>query len=52
MTKLPEDVKEFFRRQGAKGGKKAGASMTKKQKTERARAGAKAKWAKRKAEGK
>ena len=53
MTKLPDNVKEFFRKQGSKGGKKAAASMTKKEKTERARAGAKAKWAKRReAEGK
>jgi hypothetical protein len=38
--KLPPDVVEFFRRQGSKGGKKAAASMTPQERTDRARAAA------------
>jgi hypothetical protein len=55
--KLPPDVLEFFRKQGAKGGKlggsaggkKAAASMTAKQRTERARKAVAAREAKRQA---
>jgi len=48
--KLPEPVLEFFRREGARGGriggKKAAASMTAKQRTARAKKAAAARWAK------
>lgn len=43
MTKkLPDDIKEYFRKQGAKGGKKAAAGMTEEQRKRRARKAAKA----------
>jgi hypothetical protein len=35
--KMPETIKEYFRKEGAKGGKKSWASLTPAQKTERAR---------------
>lgn len=35
--KLPPDVLEFFRRQGARGGKKAAASMTPEERADRAK---------------
>jgi len=49
-TKLPEAVLEFFRKQGAKGGKIGGkmaaGSMTAKQRTARAQKAAAARWVK------
>ena len=49
-TKLPAEALEFFRKQGAKGGKIGGkigaAAMTKKQRTARAKKAAAARWAK------
>jgi hypothetical protein len=48
--KLPPDVLEFFRKQGAKGGKKGGtrraANMTAEQRSEAARKAVQARWAK------
>lgn len=46
--KLPEDVKEFFRREGSKGGKKGGKSrmeqLTPEQRTALAKKAATARW--------
>jgi hypothetical protein len=51
--KLPPDVLEFFRKQGAKGGKKGGtaraANMTPEQRSEASRKAVQARWAKAKA---
>jgi hypothetical protein len=51
--KLPPEVLDFFKRQGAKGGKKGGmaraANMTPEQRSEAARAAVSARWAKPKA---
>ena len=48
MKKLPKDVLEYFRKQGAKGGKiggkKAASTMTAKQRSERAKKAALARW--------
>lgn len=48
--KLPKDIKEFFQREGAKGGKKGGksrmAGMTDAQRKELAKKGAAARWGK------
>jgi hypothetical protein len=48
MAKLSEEVLDFFRKQGAKGGKlggkKAAAQMTAKQRIERARKAAEVRW--------
>lgn len=53
--KMPADIAEFFRREGAKGGKKGGksrmASLTPEQRKELAKKGAAARWAKRKRKG-
>jgi hypothetical protein len=49
---LPPEVLEFFKRQGARGGKKGGtaraANMTPEQRSEAAREAVKARWAKEK----
>jgi hypothetical protein len=50
MAKLPEEALEFFRKQGAKGGRKSGAARMKKltpeRRTELAKKAAVARWAK------
>jgi hypothetical protein len=50
--KLPPEVLEFFKKQGAKGGKKGGtaraANMTPEQRSEAARQAVNARWAKEK----
>jgi hypothetical protein len=50
--KLPADIAEFFRREGAKGGKVGGksrmASLTPEQRKELAQKGAAARWTKKK----
>jgi hypothetical protein len=46
MKKIPESVKDYFRKQGSKGGKKSAAMLTDKQKKARASKAAKAMWAK------
>jgi aspartate/methionine/tyrosine aminotransferase len=45
--KLPPEIVEWFRREGAKGGKKAAAAMTPRQRSERARKAVAAREAKR-----
>lgn len=54
MKKLPEDVKEFFRREGSKGGKKGGKSrmeqLTREQRTALAKKAAEARWGKSKSQ--
>ncbi len=48
MAKLPKEALEFFRKEGAKGGKvggkKAAANMTTEQRKKRARKAAEARW--------
>lgn len=44
--KLPKSVKEFFVKEGQKGGKKAAANLTAKQRTDRARKAGQARQAK------
>ena len=44
--KMPEDVKEFFRRQGKIGAKKRHANLTPEQRQEIARMAARTRWAK------
>jgi hypothetical protein len=46
--KLPEDVREFFRQQGALGGKKRAENLSPGQRQEGARKAVQARWAKRK----
>ncbi|HXA67024.1 MAG TPA: hypothetical protein VNV82_17835 [Bryobacteraceae bacterium] len=55
MKTLPEEIKEMFRREGAKGGKKGGksrmASLTPEQRKDLARKAAAARWKKAKKVG-
>lgn len=44
--KLPREVLEYFKREGAKGGKKSSSNMTDEQRRERARKAAKKRWGK------
>jgi hypothetical protein len=48
--KLPEEIREFFRRQGARGGKTRARNLTAEQRSEGARRAVQARWAKAKAE--
>lgn len=47
--KLPDDVREFFRRQGRIGGKTRAQNLTPEERSEGARRAVEARWAKRKA---
>jgi len=44
--KLPENIREFFRRQGSIGGKKRNAQLTPEQRSEIGRKAVEARWAK------
>jgi hypothetical protein len=48
MSDTPKHMKEYFRQQGKKGGKKVWEGVSKEERSKRARKAAKARWAKQK----
>jgi len=46
VMKLPKDVREYFKRQGATGGKKRARNLTAEERSESARKAAQTRWAK------